>query len=123
MLATLIKKKCLELELSSRQAAEVIGVAHTTVLRGLRGESIDLETLVKFSEWLEVKPHTLLNSMSAAKDSLSDQIAVMLEGNSDLAGEFEKAIAAIAKGRVEPAIVEDIAIYITYVINVRTKRK
>lgn len=52
MLAVVIKKRCADLELSSRQAAEAAGVSHTTILRALRGKSIDLDTLIKISEWL-----------------------------------------------------------------------
>ena len=122
MLATLIKRKLLELELSSRQAAEATGVSHTTVLRALRGDSIDLDTLIKLSGWLGVKPHTLLNSMASADTHLSDQIAVMLESNRILAGEFKMAVQATIAGKVDPEIIEDIAAYAAYKINIRTKK-
>ena len=50
MLSKLLKEKCQKLELSSRQAAEEVGVSHATILRALRGDVMDLDTLIKMSE-------------------------------------------------------------------------
>jgi transcriptional regulator with XRE-family HTH domain len=123
MLSNLLKEKCQKLELSSRQAAEKVGVSHATILRALRGDIVDLETVLKISEWLGVKPHTLLNSMVNTKAGLSEKIAIMLEDNPLLAKEFSKAVDAILKGKVETSVIEDIASYAAYQINMKIGRK
>lgn len=123
MLDILINKVMLEGKLSTRDVAKSTGVSHTTIIRALRGEAVDVATVFKLSKWLAVKPHTLLNSMADMDDNLPDQIAVLLEGNQVLSKEFEKAITAIRKGNVDPSIIEDIASYASYKINLKTMKK
>lgn len=108
--------------LSTRQVAKDIGTSHTTILRALRGEAVDVGTIVKMSEWLGVKPSTLINSM-ASISALPDQIAVMLGKHPRLENEFEQAIKKILDGTVDPSIIEDIAAYASYKINLSASRQ
>jgi len=103
--------------MSTRQAAESIGVSHTTIIRALRGEAVDVATILKISEWLEVKPSTLINSMSPTKSGLPEQIMLMLAGSPILAKEFEKAINSIVEGTVDETVIADIAAYASYRVN------
>jgi transcriptional regulator with XRE-family HTH domain len=105
---------------SPRQVGEEVGVAHTTINRALRGETVDVGTIIKISQWLKVKPSTLLNSMVDTGSGLPDQIAVMLESFPLLAENFSKAIDALVAGEVDPAIIEDIAAYTAYKINLKS---
>ncbi len=103
--------------LSTRQVAKEIGTSHTTILRALRGEIVDMATIMKVSEWLGVKPATLINSLASTKAALPEKIAVMLGNYPHLEEEFSKAINAISAGTVEPEIIENIAAYAAYRIN------
>jgi transcriptional regulator with XRE-family HTH domain len=103
--------------LGIREVAIEIGTSHTTILRALRGDMVDLGTILKISNWIGVKPATLINSLADTKSALSDQIAVMLGKHPKLEAEFEKAVKGMAEDEVDPAIIEDIAAYASYKIN------
>lgn len=121
MLPQLLKDKCQRLGLSSRQAAEKVGVSHTTILRALSGDIIDLETLIKISNWLDVEPATALNSFIASPDALSYKVASVLERYPKLKDVFSKALEAIADENVEPAVIEDIVLYANYKLHIYPK--
>lgn len=122
MLKPLIIEEMKKQGMSTRQVAEKIGMSHTTIIRALRGGEVDLTTVIKISEWLEVKPSILINSMASKKNVLPDQIAVVLEKYPHLEAEFSKAIKAVMEGTVEPEIIEDIAAYAAYRISLRIPR-
>lgn len=113
MLSTMLEAKLKEEGLSIRQAAKITGVAHSTILRTLRGESIDLETVLSFAKWLEVKPATLLNAMSE-NDTLAEKLTIVLKQSPKLADTFEEAIGKFVEGKIPLAIVNDIAAYASY---------
>jgi transcriptional regulator with XRE-family HTH domain len=117
MLITKLSQEMKEKGISTRQVAQMAKVSHTTILRALRGKTVDVGTIVKISEWLRVKPSTLLNSMITTEEGLPDQIAVLLESSPQLAKELGKAIKAIKSGQVSHAIIDDIAAYTAYKIN------
>ena len=50
MLSIVLKNAMDQQRLSSHKAAEAIGVSHTTILRALRGEAVDVETIIKIVE-------------------------------------------------------------------------
>jgi transcriptional regulator with XRE-family HTH domain len=106
--------------LSTRQVASEIGTSHTTILRALRGEIVDVVTILKMSDWLGIEPSTLINSMASTKAALPEQIAVMLGKYPRLENEFTKAIKAVLEEKVEPEIIEDIVAYAAYKINLRS---
>jgi transcriptional regulator with XRE-family HTH domain len=109
--------------LSTHQAAREIGTSHTTILRALRGEVVDLATILKFGDWMGVKPSTLINSLAGTKSALSDQIVVMLGKHPRLENEFAQAVKKILNGEVDASVVEDIATYAAYKINLSASRQ
>ena len=121
MLATLLKEKCKTLDYSSRQAAKEVGVSHATILRALRGDVIDLETLIKMSDWLNVKPHTLRNTFSSFDAGLADRIAVIIDRHPKLRSVFAKAIELIVNDEADPYILDDIAAYAVYRLDLYEK--
>jgi plasmid maintenance system antidote protein VapI len=118
MLKQILEKELKERSLSSRGAAELIGVSHTTILRALRGDVVDLETVLRVSDWLHIRPSTLLNSMNT-NAQLSDQIAAIVERNPRLNQIFSDATIAVKIGKADPAIIEDIVAYALYKLNLQ----
>jgi hypothetical protein len=85
---------------------------------------MDLATILKISEWLQVEPSTLVNSLvSSSTDGLADEIAILLRSNSLLAKEFLKAVTAINKGQVDPSLIEDMAAYAAYKFKLSMQRQ
>ena len=118
MLKQILEKEMKERNLSSRGAADAIGVSHTTILRALRGDVVDLDTVLKVSDWLHIRPATLINSMNN-EAPLSDRIAAIVERNPRLSQVLTDATQAIEDGRADPAIMEDIVAYALYKLNLQ----
>ena len=116
MLKQILEKELKERGLSSRSAADVIGVSHTTILRALRGDVVDLETVLSISDWLGMRPATLLNSMNS-NATLSDQIAAIVERNPRLNQVFSEATLAVKSGEADPSIIDDIVSYALFKLN------
>ncbi len=114
MLQTLLKDEARKRGWSSRKLAEEIGVSHTTILRAMRGELVDLDTLIAISDWAGVRPSDLLNSFAKRGADLSATLAVLLERIPALKKPLEAAMQAVQEGTVDPAIVEDIVTYTLY---------
>ena len=119
MLRELLKQEVETQGLSSREASKVIGVSHTTIIRALRGDVIDLDTIVKIADWMNVRPAHLLNVYGDNDKSLADQIAIVLERNPRLLEIFTEAIKRIQSGEASPDIIEDIAAYAGYMLEVK----
>jgi transcriptional regulator with XRE-family HTH domain len=123
MLKDLLESQMRERGFSTRELAKEANVSHTTVFRALRGDPVDLKTLIALAEWLGVPPSTLVNSLGKSEDSLPDKIAVILDRHPSLKRSFELAVEAIEMKKVDPDIVEDIAAYAVYRIELATKKK
>lgn len=115
MLQTLLQREMAARNLSSHTAAEEIGTSHTTILRALRGDRVDVDTIIKIANWLKIRPSELLNSMSDT--SLADQIAVLLSHSSDLEKELKDAAERVQSGALDPAVLKDIVSYALYKLN------
>jgi transcriptional regulator with XRE-family HTH domain len=113
-----LKEKCQTEKLSSRQAADKVGVSHATILRALRGDIVDLETLIKLSGWLGVKPASLLNSFAKSPDMLPDQIAVVIERHPKLRDLFTKVMTEIAEERAPVDVIDDIVAFAAYKLKI-----
>lgn len=112
MLQTILQREMSSRSLSSHGAAEEIGVSHTTILRALRGERVDVDTIIKIANWLHVRPSELLNSMSDT--SLADEIAVLLSHSPALEAELKDAAERVKAGVLDPAVLRDIVSYALY---------
>ena len=110
MLQIILEKAMQEQGLSSHKAAERIGVSHTTILRALRGEAVDVDTIIKIANFLNVRPSELLNSMSETA-SLPDQLAVLLSHSRELEEELRDAVERINAGQLDVSVLRDIVSY------------
>ena len=80
-------------------------------MRALRGERVDVDTILKIANWLKIRPSELLNSMSDT--SLADQLAVLLSHSPEL----KDAMKRVKAGELDPAVVRDIVSYALYKLN------
>ncbi len=117
MLSSLLGQKLANEGLSSRAAAKQIGVSHTTLLRALRGEPLDLSTVMSFAAWLGVELGDLVNNLDISSSSIGSEIAVALRGVPKLERAFADAMKMVRSGKVSPHVIEDIAAYASYRIN------
>jgi transcriptional regulator with XRE-family HTH domain len=113
MLDILLQNAMRDQGLSSHKAAEQIGVSHTTILRALRGEAVDVATIIKIANFLKVRPSELLNSMST-EVSVPDQLAVLLSHSRELEDQLKDAAVRIREGQLDPDVLRDIVSYALY---------
>lgn len=114
VLSTLLKEKVQRENISIREAARRVGVSATTISRSMEGESVDVDTLIKLCEWLDVSPSGVIDSYLPGPDGLGKSIAVILETNPALAEVFGEAVERVTRGDVSPDTLRDIAAYARY---------
>lgn len=112
ILSELVREKLATGRLSDRAAAREIGVSPTTIGRLLRGEAVDVDTLVKVCRWLGVTPASVLNSYEPS--NLADSVAVVIEANPQLAATFVELVEKIRVGELSPALLRDVVAYAAY---------
>ena len=114
MLAQLLKEKMQKENLSLRAAASEVGVSHVTIVRALKEEPLDLDTIIAISNWLGISPSVVLGTQGEAENALSDKIASVLEKEPRLKEVFEEAINRIERGEASSQLIEDIVSYAKY---------
>jgi len=121
LLPELVQDKMRKEGLSIREAGRQIGIAHTTVIRILNGETLDLKTLIDVCEWLGVSPSSILDSQILGRSYLSAKIAVVVERNPEFAKVFEEAMDRLAQGKIDLATVADFVAYAAYRLKIEEK--
>ena len=112
MLQNVLQGAMDEQGLSARKVGEMLDVSHTTILRALRGEQIDLDTLIKIANWLKIRPSTLLDTFG--DERTEDKVSVLVQAYPELQEVLEKAAEAVESGQANPAIINDIVAYATF---------
>jgi len=118
MLPKLLEKRLHDRNISVRTAAEELNVSHTTLHRIINGETMDLKTLVSLSNWLGVRPSTILDSDANDENtSISSTITALIEQDPRLASAFTEIGKELKNGNIDLRDVEDIVSYTIYRIN------
>jgi plasmid maintenance system antidote protein VapI len=100
--------------LSVRAAARQIGIAHTTLNRVLVGGPIDLETVMKISAWMGVRPAVLLDMESGGEAEIVELVPGLKEVLSE-------ARLLIEGGKVPASILDDITAFARFKISEYSK--
>lgn len=113
MLQNVLEGAMKENGLSARDVGKILGVSHTTVIRALQGEAIDLSTLIKMAEWLKIRPSVLLDTLGD-EAKVDAKIEMLTEAYPELRTVLEKAAQAVEEGKADPTIIKDIVAYAEY---------
>ena len=106
--------------LSIRQAAQEIGVAHTTLMGALKGDPLEVETLYKFCDWLHVKPSLIIaddhgDDPSGAFSVIADVVPGLVEILKDATNDFKA-------GLLTEDDLEEITSYIAFRLKARKEK-
>jgi len=104
VLEVILKNKIAQKRLSIRSAALEIGIAHTTLNRILAGGNIDLDTILKISEWIGVKPSELLQLET-------DDVSLLVSSIPGLKEILAEAAEKIQTGELDISALADITAY------------
>ena len=116
MLKTILEREMRSRNLSYRAVAEAIDVSHSTILRALRGDTVDIETIIKLAKFLNVRPSELVNTLDDGAP-LADQIAVLLSHSRDFEQELRDAVERVKAGSISVDTLRDIVSYALYKLN------
>jgi len=121
MLQALVKNKMADLGMTANAVSKEIGVAHTTILRLLKGDQVDLSTIEKIANWLGVSMSTVLDVDQ--NDDLPKKIALLIEREPKLKKLFEDAVQSVENGEISPDDFTDILGYASYKFSTGRKNK
>jgi transcriptional regulator with XRE-family HTH domain len=117
MLSELVQEKMHKESLSLREAAAEIGIAHSTLFRVLKDNTVDIPTLGVIAKWLNVPITDVLNDQYPSEDELSTQIALLIQHNPKLKRAFKKALSALENGKITRSDMNEITSFVAYKIS------
>jgi transcriptional regulator with XRE-family HTH domain len=122
MLQKIIREKIRDQDLSLREAAQVIGVSHTTLARVINGDKADLETVVAISNWLGVSVAEALNVLGTGEAEMLSAVSMIVKSNPELNNLFWNAVTYVKQGTLEVDELRDIIGYALYKINTSRRK-
>lgn len=120
MLKDLVNRKMEFEHLSLRSASNQIGVSHTTIARVLKGDTVDMPTIIATCKWLGLTPADVLGS-GTRKETLATRLAIIIDKEPRLAKVFNDAIDLMDIGELDDGIINDIIAYATFRMKVGRK--
>lgn len=108
--------------ISIREAARQIGVAHTTIMRIMDGHQIDLETLKLVCIWLSIDPLVVLGIERMGENNLSSKLAILLDRNPKLAEVLIYGMNKLENGGIETNDMDEILAFIAFRLQVSNKQ-
>ena len=109
-LATLLRQRLDAERLSVRDAGELIGVSHSTVARAVNGEAVNIDTLIRICDFLNVPVESTLNRRDNI-DELMEEMMTMISIEPELADVFSEIIKDLTEGRINSNILFEIAAF------------
>jgi len=91
----------------------------TTISRILKGEVVDVRTVLQISKWLGVSPSYILSAYLPEGDGLNDKVALLIEKEPRLKGLFVDLVEKLQKNEIDIATVNDILSYSSYRLNLK----
>ena len=124
VLGNLLAEKQNQEGISTRELGRRIGIAHTTIARILDGQAVDLDTIEKVAEYLQVNVVDLLNVGSKVKtEALGAQVALLCQMEPRLVKVFRGAMHGVNKDEIPPEALRDIIRYAAFRIKMETDEK
>jgi transcriptional regulator with XRE-family HTH domain len=97
-LQSLVQSKLKAEKLSIRRAAHHIGISHTTLASFLQGSTVDLDTVTRVCQWLNISVRTALG-FDTDSDTAS-AVAAILEAEPELGDIFRQAAESVSAGEL-----------------------
>lgn len=119
-LKQLVEIKLKNENLSLRKAGEQAGVAHTTIDRVQKGQSIDLETTKKICDWLGV-PVSSVVDVGEETTAKMEEVASLFALNDKFSDVFTKISKKIKNGMLSTDILIEITAFASFRMHEREK--
>jgi transcriptional regulator with XRE-family HTH domain len=113
-LARLLQERMDQEKLSVRKAAKLIGgVSHSTVARVLNGETVEVDTLIRISDFLKIPVAELLD-LQEGPNELIKKIRKLVSREPELGVVFKKIADGIAEGSVDIKVLSEVAAFAAF---------
>jgi DNA-binding Xre family transcriptional regulator len=123
-LKDILSQQLRDRRLSGREAATQIGITHTTMRRLLDGGKVELDTLVKVSDWTGISISSLVNIVFPEDSkSLVGEITALVEAEPRLREVFEQAKKELDNGNIDIDDLRDITAYAAYKLQTAKDKK
>jgi len=109
-------------KLSLRQAAKLIKISHSTVARALRGEKLDVDSMVEICKWLGVTLNEVVYE-GYEPNPIYMKIAQILSIEPEFESIFFRIEQEIRNERISQSLLKEIAGYANYRIDQETSKK
>ncbi len=117
MLDFILRQAMEQKEVSAREVARQTGVAHTTVIRILHRENVDLDTIKKICAWLKIDPMYVVNLESGLPDKeWLWKLGMLIESNGVIHIAMKRVFRDLDLREITPRIINDIGAYIVFAI-------
>jgi transcriptional regulator with XRE-family HTH domain len=116
MIKELLEAEIERRDISVRQAAREIGVAHTTIGRILNDQEqvLNYDTILRIADWLNISPSALVTDRASDLDELGVQIAALLKTEPELAFLFGEAARRVINDRMTREQLFDLVSYASW---------
>lgn len=121
-LSELLKKKMKVDKMSLREAADEIGVSHSTVDRAIKGKTVEVDTLVKISEFVGVPVESVFD-VRTDSDEVLEQIVMMTSMEPELMKIFAEIAEDVLTGKIDKSVLGEVAAFASYRLQVNREDK
>lgn len=108
--------------MSVRSAGQKIGVSHSTVARIVHGEAVDVDTLVKVCDFLNIPVESVLDVREEPEESLRD-LNLVISTEPELSQVFHKIAQGIINDEIDKTILAEIAAFANYRLEQHTQEQ
>jgi len=112
-LSELLAEKLKKEGMSVRAAAEKIGVSHSTVARAVKGETVEVDTLVKIADFLGVPVENILE-VGKSLDKKMEHLAFILGLEPELSDVLMRISQQIKTDKIDSQILSEIAAFASF---------
>ena len=101
--------------ISAREAARQSGLSHTTIVRALKGDNVDLETIRLICAWLEVDPTTMVDfGHDQGNDEWLGKLTTLISSNPQLRENMLNVFCKVEMDAINPRIIDEICAFIMF---------
>ena len=118
MLAQILKARMNKSGQSGRTVAKEIGISNSTLSNVLKEQVVDLATMVKIAEWLDINPSSIINvHLDGEKSELSEKIDVLIEADPELKAMFTIMADEYTRGIITAEDIKEILNYVQFKVS------